>query len=293
LALGHTECQSSLMDSERPDIDLGDWREIAPGVWVVVAAPAGANLGLVVGSRRALVVDAGASPAQGRALREAVQAVTDRPLAAVVLTHWHYDHAYGLAAFGDVDGVAHESVPHRLRSAPAAEAARKLGLDASRLALPPRRIAVATGIDLGDRRVEVAHLGRGHTDGDLVVAVPDADVVFAGDLVESAGPVWYGEDSFAHEWAATLDGLLGLMTAATVAVPGHGEPVNRPFVFEQRSRVAAVSGEIRRLVESGVPVDQALSAGDWVVPREHIAPALSAAYAQLGPVTPRRRLPLA
>ena len=55
----------------------------------------------------------------------------------------------------------------------------------------------------------MAHLGRGHTDGDLVVVVAGADVVFAGDLIESAAAPSYGPDSFPHEWPGTLDGLLG------------------------------------------------------------------------------------
>ena len=98
---------------------------------------------------------------------------------------------------------------------------------------------MATAFDLGGRRVEIAHLGRGHTDGDLVVVVPDADVVFAGDLIESAGPPSFGPDSIGDEWAGTLDGLVGLMTERTVAVPGHGDPVDRQFVFTQRGEVAA------------------------------------------------------
>ena len=104
-------------------------------------------------------------------------------------------------------------------------------------------IAVATAFDLGDRRVEIAHLGRGHTDGDLVVVVPDADVLFAGDLLESAGPPSFGPDSVPDEWPATLDAVIGLMTATTLAVPGHGEPVGREFVFEQRGRIAAQAAE--------------------------------------------------
>jgi glyoxylase-like metal-dependent hydrolase (beta-lactamase superfamily II) len=87
--------------------------------------------------------------------------------------------------------------------------------------------------------VEIAHIGRGHTDGDLVVVVPDADVLFVGDLIESAGPPSFGSDSVRDEWPATVDGVIGLMTAATLAIPGHGEPVDREFVFEQRGRIAA------------------------------------------------------
>ena len=275
--------------------ELGDWREIADGVHLLVAEPASVNLSLVVGSDKAVVVDAGSSPAQGRALRAAVGAVTDRELRAVVATHWHFDHAFGLAGFDGVQTVAHESVRSRLASEDAAEGAARLGFSAAELALPTRELALAAAFDLGGgRRVEVAHLGRGHTDGDLLVVVPDADLVFAGDLIESAGPPSYGPDSFPHEWAATLDGLIGLMTSTTRAVPGHGEPVDREFVFGQRGRIAAVSGEITRLAGLGVPVEEAESRGDWALPFSSVRPGLAAGYSQARRAFPRQRpLPLA
>jgi glyoxylase-like metal-dependent hydrolase (beta-lactamase superfamily II) len=224
---------------------LGPWREIRSGVYVAVAEPESVNLGLIVGSRRTLLVDTGSSPAQGRTLRSSVDALTDLPLTAVVITHWHYDHAFGLAAFADVPRIAHESVHSRLLSAEAAAEAKRLGVDPHELGQPNVEIVVATAIDLGDRRVEIAHLGRGHTDGDLVVVVPDADVLFAGDLLESAGPPSFGPDSVPDEWPATVDAVIGLMTATTLAVPGHGEPVGREFVFEQRGWIAAKAAERR------------------------------------------------
>jgi glyoxylase-like metal-dependent hydrolase (beta-lactamase superfamily II) len=245
LALAQTECQSSVMTEPSSGVEpaatpaLGAWRELRSGVYVAVAEPESVNLGLIVGSQHTLLVDTGASPAQGRALRESLATVTDLPLTAVVVTHWHYDHAFGLAAFADIPRIAHESVRFRLSSAEAAADARRLHLDHHELAQPNLEIAVATALDLGDRRVEIAHLGRGHTDGDLLVVVPDADVLFAGDLLESAGPPSFGPDSVPEEWPATLDAVIGLMTATTLAVPGHGEPVDREFVFEQRGRIAA------------------------------------------------------
>jgi glyoxylase-like metal-dependent hydrolase (beta-lactamase superfamily II) len=208
-------------------------------VYVAVAEPESVNLGLIVGSQRTLLVDTGSSPLQGHALRGSLSAVTDRPLAAVVVTHWHYDHAFGLAAFADVPRIAHESLHVRLLSAEAAVEAQRLGVNPEELGQPNVEIAVATALDLGGRRVEIAHLGRGHTDGDLVVVVPDADVLFAGDLLESARAPSFGSDAVPDEWPATLDAVIGLMTATTLAIPGHGEPVDREFVFEQRGWIAA------------------------------------------------------
>jgi glyoxylase-like metal-dependent hydrolase (beta-lactamase superfamily II) len=237
-----TEPSSAIEPAATPA--LGPWYEVRSGVYVVVAEPESVNVGLIVGSQRTLLVDTGSSPAQGRTIRAALAGVTDLPLTAVVVTHWHYDHAFGLAAFADVPRIAHESVQVRLSSAEAAADARRLGLNPHELVQPNVAIAVATALDLGgDRRVEIAHLGRGHTEGDLVVVVPDADVLFAGDLLESAGPPSFGPDSVPDEWPATLDGVIGVMTATTVAVPGHGEPVGREFVFEQRGRIAAQAAE--------------------------------------------------
>jgi glyoxylase-like metal-dependent hydrolase (beta-lactamase superfamily II) len=218
---------------------LSPWREVRSGVYIAVAEPESVNLGLIVGSQHSLLVDTGSSPDQGRELRNSLANVTDKQLTAVVVTHWHYDHAFGLAAFADLPRLAHESVHARLGWTDVAAEAERLGVDPDELGRPNVEIAVATAIDLGDRRVEIAHIGRGHTEGDLVVVVPDADVLFAGDLIESAGPPSFGPDSVPDEWPATLDGVIGMMTGTTLAIPGHGEPVKREFIFEQHGRLAA------------------------------------------------------
>lgn len=224
---------------------LGAWSEVAAGIYRAVAEPESVNIGLIVGAESALLVDTGSSPVQGAAIRAAVASVTDRPLRTVVVTHWHHDHAFGLAAFADLTTIGHESVRGRLASPEAAADGMRFGVASAELLAPGRELAVATAVGLGGgRRVEIAHLGEGHTEGDLVVVVADADVVFAGDLIESAGPPSFGADSVPGSWAATLDGVIGLMGPSTVLVPGHGDPVDREFVFGQRGRIAASAAEL-------------------------------------------------
>jgi glyoxylase-like metal-dependent hydrolase (beta-lactamase superfamily II) len=233
---------------------LGPWREVRLGVYVAVAEPESVNLGLIVGSSWSLLVDTGSSPEQARTVRASLAAVTDKSLTAVVVTHWHHNHAFGLGTFPDVLRIAHESLYSRLLSAEAAAEGQRLGVELKELARPDVEIAVATAIDLGQRRVEIVHLGRGHTDGDLVVVVPDADMLFAGDLLQSVGPPSFGADSVPDEWPATLDAVIGLMTATTLAVPGHGEPVDREFVFEQRGWIAAQAAQMGAPPGSTLPL---------------------------------------
>ena len=157
---------------------------------------------------------------------------------------------------------------------------------------PARTFSTVAAIDLGDRMVEVVHPGRGHTDGDAVVRVPDANIVYAGDLVEESGPPAFGDDSFPLEWGPTLDVVQGLMTERTVVVPGHGSVVDRAYVGAQRGDIGVVADTIRRLAAEGVPVDQALAAADWPYPRESLAEAVRRGYTDLATSGGRRTLPL-
>ena len=145
-------------------------------------------------------------------------------------------------------------------------------------------------VDLGDRAVELVHPGRGHTRGDVVLRVPDVDVLLGGDLVEESAPPSMNSDCWPMDWPLSLDTVLSLMTPSTVVVPGHGAPVDRDFVEQQRNELGIVAETIRDLAGRGVPVDQALAEAEWPYPAEGLEAAVRRGYEQL----PRsqKRLPL-
>jgi glyoxylase-like metal-dependent hydrolase (beta-lactamase superfamily II) len=226
----------------------GRWVEVGDGVLARRYAELDLTVGLVLGAERALVVDTRGDARQGAELVAAVRAVTPLPL-AVAITHAHFDHSFGTAAFAPAPVYALPRCGAVLATTATAQRARWATYyrdrgdhgtaDALAATEPPLPDADAPAVlDLGGRRAELLHLGRGHTDHDVVVVVPDAGVVFAGDLVEQGAPPDLG-DAVVAEWPATLDALLALQPRTVV--PGHGDPVDAAFVAGQRAELAEVA----------------------------------------------------
>ncbi len=164
------------------------------------------TIGLVQGRSGALLVDTGTTLVEAAAIDADVRRIAGRPITHVVLTHKHFDHVLGSSVFGEADVYcAPEVVEYlasatdRLRDDALSYGANPAEIDRAIAVLrPPQHGIYDAVIDLGDRTVTIAHLGRGHTTSDLVVVVPVTDyadhkddrvVVFTGDLVEeSADP---------------------------------------------------------------------------------------------------------
>ena len=225
-----------------------NWVEVADGVLARRYRELDLTVGLVLGDEWALVVDTRGDARQGAELASAVRAVTALPI-TVAITHAHFDHCFGTGAFLPAPVYAHPRC--RIVMDTTAEAQRAEWVDhyrargdettanalaATVVPLPDR--PAPADVDLGGRTSRLLHLGRGHTDHDLVVHLPDADVVFAGDLVEQGAPPDFG-DAVVAEWPGTLSALLAL--GPSTVVPGHGDPVDAAFVAEQRDRIAEIA----------------------------------------------------
>lgn len=242
------------------------FQEVAPGTFVRRHSELDVNCGLVVGSKRALVIDTRSTTARGELLAAAVREVT--PLEQVVVnSHAHYDHCFGNAAFRDSQIYGHVGAADSLQRT--AEHQRSQVIEHLRrteredlaqtyvdteVVLPFYLVEdEVTPIDLGDRTAYLLFGGRGHTDHDLVVAVPDASAVFWADLIEQgADPAM--DDSFPLEWAATVARLQQHphVTGAQVHVPGHGEVVGADFVEQQRHTLSTLAAELSSALEAGV-----------------------------------------
>ncbi|MGW0819997.1 MBL fold metallo-hydrolase [Streptomyces sp. NPDC002845] len=237
------------------------WEKLAPHVGRCRLPGWDCTAGLVVGGGgHALMIDAGSSLREGARLRtEACRLPGGARVTHLALTHPHFDHVFGAAAFAGVEVfgavgldtvLVHEreelradAVRHGLAAGEAAEAA-------DLLVRPRHHVSGEWTLDLGGGlQVLLANVGPGHTGHDLAVFVPateaSPEVVFCGDLVEESGEPQAGPDAVPSHWPAALDRLLDLGGEDAVYVPGHGATVDAAFVRAQRDALARRFGVSR------------------------------------------------
>lgn len=204
-------------------------KKIGDGVYAAISpdgSKAGSNARFIVGSNGVAVVDTFVGVEPAKELLAEIRKVTNLPVRYVINTHYHLDHTGGNAVFAEAGAtvIAHRNVRTWLRS----ENLKFFGAtpkpeDKARveaLVLPDMVYWDAIDLYLGNRLVQVRYM-PGHTGGDSVVFVPDANVVFAGDLV------WQHHlpnlvDASTQPWIQTLDKLLAEHPSATF-VSGHGD----------------------------------------------------------------------
>jgi glyoxylase-like metal-dependent hydrolase (beta-lactamase superfamily II) len=222
------------------------------------------NVGLVIGSAGALVIDSRESPARARELLRDLALVTSAPIRWLVNTHWHWDHTFGNGEFSDAAIWGHPACRRALieRGEATRRSLTEMVPEDERdefdrfTIVPPQHLCAAHGtIDLGDRTVEMRYLGRGHTEGDLVLHVPGTGVLFAGDLIEEGAPPAF-DDAYPIAWAVTAARLASLIDGPVV--PGHGDLMDRGSVQTQVEELEEVARITRAAAEAGVPPDVAL-----------------------------------
>jgi glyoxylase-like metal-dependent hydrolase (beta-lactamase superfamily II) len=240
------------------------WVDLADGVLVRRYTELDLSVGLVIGDRSCLVVDTRSDPTQGAELYAAICQVTRLPC-SVVLTHAHFDHCLGTAAFLPATVWAHPRCRDDLARGGAAQHAEALAWGRAHRALvrpvvPDHLVAEQAEVELGGRQVLLTYAGRGHTDHDIAVWSPDTGVLFAGDLIEQGADPDF-TDAYPLEWPATVTELLQL--SPRVVVPGHGDPVDTTFVGEQRDELASLADVCRAVLADELDSDGAVSASPF------------------------------
>jgi glyoxylase-like metal-dependent hydrolase (beta-lactamase superfamily II) len=186
-----------------------------------------------------MVIDAQATPAMADDVIARIAKVTDKPVKYVLLTHYHAARVLGASAFKGAEILASDAtrrmIAERGKEDMDSEIARFPRLFRNAETIPGLTWPTLTFPDqmsvwLGRREVRIIHMGRAHTAGDMVAIVPDAGVVFSGDIVEYKSACYCGDAHFT-DWLATLDHLAELQASALV--PGRGPTLTTPDMVKE------------------------------------------------------------
>lgn len=246
--------------------------EIAPGVFVhqgryEIQSPENrgdmANASFVVGSEAVAVIDTLGSAVLGRELRDAIRAVTDKPVRYVINTHMHPDHVFGNAAFKE-DAPAFVG-HHKLARGLASRADRYLAINKQMLGeeafqgieivLPTVAVEDNLTLDIGGRSLVCETQATAHTDNDLTITDTATDTLFLGDLLFSVHVPTL--DGSIKGWLALLDELSRRQAARVV--PGHGpHAMELPEALEpEQHYLAAIAADVRKLIKDGKTLEDA------------------------------------
>jgi cyclase len=283
----------AIADAPRTYFTLHD---LGKGVWAAVTVPrsgAGGNSGFIVGSEGVAVVDTFQTKEAAEALLAAIRETTSQPVRFVIDTHYHLDHVAGNGVFAQAGAmvIAERNVAAWERTenlkffGDAIKPEQRAMVEA--LTLPSLTYRDGVELSLGDREV-VVRVMPGHTGGDSVVSVPDADVVFTGDLFwNRCLPNLI--DANTKEQVATDGALVEEFPTATF-VPGHGEvgkaadvAAFRDYLETLRQDVSQASSAGRsgpKLVEAVVPELEA-HYGDWSYFEHFVRPNIDQTEAEL------------
>ncbi|MEJ2620212.1 MAG: MBL fold metallo-hydrolase [Candidatus Thiodiazotropha sp.] len=278
-----------------------------------------ANIGFIVGSERVAVIDTGSSYLQGLRLRKLIRRVTDLPIAYIILTHMHPDHALGTAAFNQDKPIVigHQNLTDALARRTTTylnNMQRLLGVSAknTQVIMPTKRVSIAEAIhlDLGDRRLELKAYPTAHTNNDLTVFDVKTGTLWLSDLlfVERIPVV----DGSLLGWLKVMDTLLAsdcydLSTGNSQRsisqnvqkqqpcypiariVPGHGHVVTewRSALAAQYRYLDGIANEIRQVIKEGGTITQAVQTvgqdeqPNWLLFQEYHGRNVTAAFAEL------------
>lgn len=240
-------------------------REIAPGVMVIPDQSINLvpNIGIVIGTDAVLVVESGLGRENGQRVREFAREIAGSKPLLLTTTHFHPEHAFGTGAFkGHATILTNTTQADELREKGAfyLNLFRGFGSDVHKalegveLVMPDETYQGEKTINLGGKQVVLHELTGGHTRGDQIVFLPDAQVLFTGDLVENHFfPILFDQDASTTRWIEELTFLMQLSPATVV--PGHGEPGTVELVQEVADLLIFVREEVNRRIKEGQTLD--------------------------------------
>jgi len=219
----------------------------------------GGNMGVLTGADGAILIDDQFAQLTDK-IKQAVAAVSDKPIRFLINTHWHGDHVGGNENLGK-DGViivAHDNVHQRMSMDTFMELANRTIPAAPEQALPIISFSDSMTFRINGEEAIVKHLKGGHTDGDSIIHFRNANVIHSGDLVFNGSyPVIdTGSGGSINGMIEGGDYILSISDAETRIIPGHGQLGDRSIVQTLRDLLVTARDRVQRLIDEGKTLEQ-------------------------------------
>ena len=275
---------------------FGSLEQVADGIWALISTPLGgdrttvSNGGIIRGRSGVIAIEGFNQPAGASWLAARARELTGRPPTHVVVTHYHADHANGVAGYLSPESAAAKPTLRTTERTRALVLEKNQPADDARAAALQQTVILpsdsATTIDLGNRRVRIVPRS-GHTDSDLTLEIEDPSVVFCGDLVWNAMFPNY-VDAIPSRLAASVKALR--RDRKTTYVPGHGALAREAEFDRYVAMLDEVEHAARRAHEQGKSAADAgaaftlpASLGEWTLfNKVFFERAFTAWYRELG-----------
>jgi cyclase len=268
---------AAVLLAQSPDAPLPfQLKLIGPNIWAAIddaKGDAGANAGFVVGDDGVAVIDTFENEAAAKALLGQIHSLTHLPIKFVINTHYHLDHVAGNRVFAQHGAVivGHHSVRAWIHTENLKFFGEKIKPEEKALVqnLFAPEVTYDTGVTLflGTRRIEITYM-QGHTGGDSVVSIPDAGIVFCGDLfwrhtlpnlIDATTSTWISTLSeFTEQKADTLPN--SALPPAVIFIPGHGDVGNADDVLEFQGYLTWLRGAVEKAVDANKKDDKLVAA---------------------------------
>ncbi len=232
----------------------------------------GANAGIIIGKDGIVVIDTLISAKEAQRFINDIRKISDKPIKYVVNTHYHLDHAFGNAEFEKRGAIiiSHVNDDQNLRKngEAALKGAKEFGLtendmEGTVLAYPALTFNDRMNLDMGDQKIELIYTGNAHTNGSIIVYLPDKKILFAGDILFTNYHPFIAEGEI-KSWLKVLDYIM-TMDAVTI-IPGHGSISNKKDVTDMKNYLIAFDKNAKRLAAKSKDIEYVFSEIKKVLP---------------------------
>jgi glyoxylase-like metal-dependent hydrolase (beta-lactamase superfamily II) len=217
------------------------------------------NTTFIVSNDGVLVVDTRPNPDEALKVLNEIRKVTSKPIKYVFNTHFHGDHLFGNQIFAEASAIiAHKNVRLFLEETGKEhlDFFKKMGtpgLEDTRIIIPD--IAYHKGLDIifGEFNLQVRHLGKGHTDSDTIIYLPEEKILIAGDIIFN-NKIPFAGHAFISEWLKRVEEL-EKFDASTI-IPGHGAVGDKAIIKAMKQYLSELKSNVMERVKKGKTLEE-------------------------------------